>query len=91
MSNTLLPHASAPAPGRVSSGDTALPPQVASLDADLYLGEVLLREELISQDELDEAFDQQKQAPYQPLGAILVERGLITDRQLKHVLGQRPQ
>ena len=65
--------------------------EAEALDADLYLGEVLLREELVTQDELDEAFAAQRQGPYQPLGTVLIDRGLITERQLKHLLGQRPQ
>jgi type IV pilus assembly protein PilB len=65
--------------------------EAEALDADLYLGEVLLREELVTRDEIDDAFATQRQGPYRPLGTILSERGLISERQLKHLLGQRPQ
>ena len=90
MSNTLLP--GGPPSGSFAAAEPALTAEATALDADLYLGEVLVREELLTQDDLDEAFEAQKQAPaYQPLGTVLVDRGLITERQLKHVLGQRPQ
>src|SRR5687767_5959021 len=87
MSNTLPMSAAT----TEDAADARMTREAEALDADLYLGEVLLREELITQDELDEAFAAQKQGPYKPLGALLIERSLITDRQLKHLLGQRPQ
>jgi len=90
MSNTLLP--GGPSSGSSEPAEPVLTAHATSLDADLYLGEVLVREDLITQDEADQALEAQKQAPvYQPLGKVLVDRGLITERQLKHVLGQRPQ
>ena len=89
MSNT-LPAVPSSASQNAAT-DIPVTGEAATLDADRYLGEVLLREELVTQAELDEAFEQQKQDPYQPLGKILVEQGANTERQLKHLLGQRPQ
>jgi type IV pilus assembly protein PilB len=89
MSNALLPDAPSSTPD--PSPIRAVSPHADSLDADAHLGEVLLREEIVTEEELNEAFELQKQAPYQPLAKLLIDRGLVTDRQVKHLLGQRPQ
>ena len=50
------------------------------------LGELLIQRRLITAPDLQEALDAQKEAPaYVPLGQVLIDRGLVTRRQL-HLL-----
>ena len=50
------------------------------------LGELLIQRRLIGASDLREALEAQKSAPtYVPLGQLLIDRGLITRRQL-HLL-----
>ena len=88
MSNTLLPDAPSP-PSATGTADAAVSAQTAPQDGDLYLGEVLMRDELITSEELDEALTAQSQGPYQPLGKLLVKSQTITARQLEHALEQQ--
>jgi hypothetical protein len=50
------------------------------------LGENLLKKGLITQEQLDAALTAQKAEPGKRLGAILVERGVVTDKQVEESL-----
>ena len=51
------------------------------------IGEILLRSRRVSPEDLQRALDAQAKNPQKRIGAILVELGLLTDRQLTEALG----
>lgn len=50
------------------------------------VGENLLNKGLITKEQLDAALETQKAQPAKRLGAILVERGLVTEKQVEESL-----
>jgi type IV pilus assembly protein PilB len=91
MSHTLLPGVPGPSSEDPFPGEPGQEASAVAPNAEDYLAEVLVREGLITREELDEILRIQTAGPYQPLAKLLVDRGVVTARQLKHLLGQRPQ
>ncbi len=50
------------------------------------LGENLVKKGLVSQAQLDAALEKQKSQPGKRLGAILVEEGIVTEKQVEESL-----
>jgi two-component system chemotaxis sensor kinase CheA len=65
------------------------PPQ--SVFAGRKLGEILVEQELVSEDELDRILENQENARLRRLGDILVEQGLISQQELEEALALQIQ
>ncbi|RLA85130.1 MAG: hypothetical protein DRG31_03730, partial [Deltaproteobacteria bacterium] len=53
------------------------------------LGEVLLEQEVLSEEDLKEAFEEQKQKPQKRLGEILLERGKVSTKDILRALREQ--
>jgi hypothetical protein len=67
-----------------------MPSTPSSAREELRLGELLLRERLLTESQLEEALaDQAGRSAYLPLGQILIERKLVTRKQIRGALDRQ--
>ncbi len=55
----------------------------------IKLGDILLREGLITKEQLGQALEEQKRSPHEPLGGILCRLGFVSDKNIASVLAKQ--